>query len=302
MKLILTFGLLLSLMTIKAFSSSVCYPGAKLENKTCFDLTPIDAKKLKYNNPFTDKSFPKNSNKNQYRFPIAVINLKSYDQNIKLLPNFGLKDFMSVSKGQYGIFSRQILGVMHEMRIQLNKPIRINSAFRAPTYNANIGGSAKWSRHQYGDAFDLSSSSASLNELVAICQRYGANYIDKYKSHVHCDWRAVPLEESFFGKPLKISDEVSFSSEAIIASKKADSQIIIDGNVRANGYVQLSSTNYEKEDAEDLYKKWVIVTPKGKWLEYEQSEVLLSLDEKGIYHIYHYIGANIRLDQTLEVR
>ena len=70
-----------------------------------------------------------------------------------------------------------------------NKPIRINSWYRTPIENKNVGGSTK-SRHLYGDAVDMN--------VAGFTPRYVFNSLNKihakgglglYRTHVHLDFR-----------------------------------------------------------------------------------------------------------------
>ena len=76
--------------------------------------------------------------------------------------------------------------------------MNIHSGYRNVTYNADVGGVSS-SRHQYGDAIDMSSGSASLDALAEHCQDLGAGYVGWYETHIHCDWRDDALDEEFYG-------------------------------------------------------------------------------------------------------
>ncbi len=51
----------------------------------------------------------------------------------------------------------------------------------------------------YGDAFDVSPTSASLSSVDAECRAHGAGFVLTYTSHVHCDWRNDAKEDAFYG-------------------------------------------------------------------------------------------------------
>jgi len=73
------------------------------------------------------------------------------------------------------------------MREIINKPLKINSAYRSPIYNARIGG-APLSRHKFGDAFDISLQNHNKEDLhkaalQAGFQGFGLNY----NSFIHVD-------------------------------------------------------------------------------------------------------------------
>jgi hypothetical protein len=117
--------------------------------------------------------------------------------DLALAPNFLLGEFMQDYKGRFALFQPHTVTSLQTLRDQVGGPIYLNSAYRNVGYNAGVGG-ATWSRHQYGDAVDMRSDDASLEELAALCEDLGAGFTSVYTSHVHCDWRDTPLEPAFF--------------------------------------------------------------------------------------------------------
>lgn len=279
-------------------TGKACYVGS-----ACAPLKGIDAVKEGYKNPFTDPTFMKNANKEQYRRPVQAVNLKKVSQNLAISPNFKLSEFMSIQKGDYGIFSTTVLKLIQKLRDKTNAALKINSAYRSPKWNAGIDGSATWSRHQYGDGVDIASTKVSLNTLVKYCKELGATYIDKYVSHVHCDWRNTKLEPQFFGAlndaQLK-QTSVEEDQMNIMKDLTDSSQIHIDGTLKAGNIILLTSSVVYKEDVEELYKKWVIFAPNGDQISLEQAEVSLPV-QKGTYQVIHYIGENIQLNKSFFV-
>tara|TARA_R100001086_G_scaffold131067_3_gene68078 strand:- start:4201 stop:4584 length:384 start_codon:yes stop_codon:yes gene_type:complete len=83
---------------------------------------------------------------------------------------------------------------LQTIRDFLNKPIKINSAYRCPSYNSKIGGASK-SEHKNGNASDLSVSSHSPGELADIIEgliRIGAieeGGLGRYNTFTHYDRR-----------------------------------------------------------------------------------------------------------------
>lgn len=75
----------------------------------------------------------------------------------------------------------------------------INSAYRSPKKNADVGGAAQ-SRHMYGDAVDLRNASGGdteYNAMVTAANAARADYIEPVtgpckKACVHADWRNTP--------------------------------------------------------------------------------------------------------------
>ncbi len=279
---------------------STCYQGNK-NKAVCVQLKEINGAKEGYLNPYTDPSFMKNANKAQYRTPVQGVDLKVVSPSLQIAPNFQLSEFMSLQKGHFGIFSSAIVKKIQSLRDMIGAALRVNSSFRSPQYNAGINGSAKWSRHQYGDAVDIASTGATLDQIVSFCRQLGATYIDKYVSHVHCDWRNTPVEPEFFGH-LQGAHTLSHEEahRHILTDLKETSEIHVTGNLTAGSVILLTSSVTYKEDNEELYKFWEITAPNGDKRVYEQSEVSLPV-QKGVYQIYHEIGANIALQKTFIV-
>lgn len=281
----------------------ICYQGANKDNKACVNLKSIAATTEGYKNPYTSSSFPSGFSKDQYRMPIQGVILASSSPNLKIAKNFKLSEFMSIQKGDYGIFSTIALSLMQKIRDQVQGSLKVHSGFRSPKWNSGIDGSAEWSRHQYGDGIDFSSSTATLDQLIQICVSLGADFKRKYVSHVHCDWRNEPLDSSFYGT---VGGRVNIMSHQevelnTIRTLKETSQIVVSGTLRAGNIILLKSTEAYQEDPENPYKRWIIKKPNGDVLDVEEQEVSLYL-VKGVYHVVHDIGGNIELRKTLVVK
>ena len=132
-----------------------------------------------------------------YRPPIRVLDLAALDGATKLAPNFRLDEFAQASKGPYAVVQPHAVEEIQGLRDQVG-PIVVNSGYRNPTYNQMIGG-ATFSRHMYGDAFDMKPQNVPLSTLETLCSDSGGMLV-MYSNHVHCDWRFDPVDEVFFGK------------------------------------------------------------------------------------------------------
>lgn len=280
-----------------------CYMGEK-SNGACVRLKTINGASEGYLNPYSDSSFMAGANKEQYRRPVQAVDLVRTSPSLKIAPNFMVSEFMSTEKGNFGIFSTFVVKKIQEMRQAFGTALKINSAFRSPKWNSGIDGSAKWSRHQYGDGLDISSTKANLQKTENLCKQFGATYTLKYTSHVHCDWRNEPVEPEFFGAVDKAQLNQMSNEEArvsIIAGMTQTSELHVSGELKAGNIVLLSSSTTYTEDPEgELLKEWNIIAPNGDEMTVEQSEVSLPL-HKGTYQITHTIGGNIILRKTLFV-
>jgi uncharacterized protein YcbK (DUF882 family) len=83
-----------------------------------------------------------------------------------------------------------VTAVADEARRRLGKPLRINSAYRSPSYNRAISG-ARMSQHTRGAALDLSGSPAALHKVLTQMRSEGLfrGGIGRYKTFCHIDVR-----------------------------------------------------------------------------------------------------------------
>ena len=165
-----------------------CYPSEWRDWSLCIPTVIPD-----YETEAT--AYPDHSDQERYRAPFAFLDLANIDSNTSLSPNFILGEFAELWKGRWGIVQPASVVHLQQMRDTLG-PIWITSGFRDPAYNASVGG-VLYSRHMFGDGFDMVSD-ASLEHTAWACEEQGADYVEIYTSHVHCDWRNDPLDPAFF--------------------------------------------------------------------------------------------------------
>lgn len=174
----------------------VCYPGVDNTWTTCLPLVSWSSAwgdDYDYPEPLDDNPL--------YSAPLRFIDLNAPEAEADppLAPNFMLSELMQPWKGRFALFQPTALAHVQAIRDSIAAPLTVNSGYRNITYNASVGG-ATWSRHLYGDATDMASSDASLDELGALCEGLGAGYVGYYDTHVHCDWREDPLEPAFYAE------------------------------------------------------------------------------------------------------
>lgn len=173
----------------------VCYPGDD-GGAACLPLVAWDASwGSDYAYPAPYQGSP------QYEAPRYFVDLAVEDPDRAVAPNFALGELMQQAKGRYGVYQPHVVEYLQAIRDAIGGPLNVNSGYRSPGYNAGLEGSATYSRHMYGDAADIWSPVASLDELIALCEELGAGYIGTYPTHVHCDWRDDPLEPAFYEAP-----------------------------------------------------------------------------------------------------
>ena len=177
----------------------VCYPGQDNSWTTCL---PIHEKDPLPNGYQYADGFNGDPN---YRPPIALIDLEEVSPDTWLAPNFQLVELAQLYKGRWAIVQPHAVASLQELRDQVGA-IGVNSAYRSPSYNAQIGG-ATYSRHMYGDGFDLDPAEVSNATLENACTSIGGMLVE-YGTHVHCDFRFDPADPMFFGAAGELPPQV----------------------------------------------------------------------------------------------
>ena len=89
------------------------------------------------------------------------------------------------------IYINKVLGyILGELRDRIDEPIYINSGYRTPKHNKEVGGSAI-SYHMYGAAADIRAKTKTAHELYEILDNMldGWGGLEEHKTFVHVDVR-----------------------------------------------------------------------------------------------------------------
>lgn len=179
--------------------TEACYPGPNNTWDVCLpviSLAKIDDPAYDY--PNGDASGVPTWLLGNYASPTHALDLSAVNPDTKLALNFKVKELMQTEKGPYGVFQPHAVAAIQGVREMLGSPLFVSSGYRSPGYNAGIDGAALFSRHQFGDGVDVYSETHSLESVIEACCAHGAWFVKLYTSHVHCDWRAEPLDEGFW--------------------------------------------------------------------------------------------------------
>lgn len=256
--------------------------------KICYDqglncLAAIDSKVVATDNTdykYPDsKSFPDPELQPVYMPPDLLIKLDQKVETKMLSKNFQAVEFMSSVKGAYGFVAPHLVATLQKIRDIARTPIRINSGYRSPGYNSKLSGSAKWSRHTYGDAVDLQIPSLELSDVKRLCEDEDASFILVYTSHVHCDWRLVDRNKSRI-------DRYRLIAEGTIVAKPT-----------SRGDYQLSVSGLNSEDPEQLVYEWTVLFPDGQTKFFTSETVTLS-SPKGQYNVQAVVGMTVELNES----
>lgn len=186
----------------------VCYPGPAEDFTTCLTLHEFAPLPAGYEYPPPYMGDP------NYRAPIALLDLQELDPATQLAPNFQLGEIAQLDKGRYAVVQVHAVVSLQGLRDQVGA-LGVNSGYRSPAYNAATPGSATYSRHMYGDAFDLDPLEVGLSTLENACTGAGGMLVE-YTTHVHCDFRFDPVDEEFYGVAMAGGDEPPHFSATVV--------------------------------------------------------------------------------------
>lgn len=112
------------------------------------------------------------------------------DANEKVGQHFKVREFACKDGSQVVFIDSYLVSILDILRNQIGKPVIINSGYRTPTRNKEIGG-AKYSYHMRGMAADIRVNGISPKELADKLNKiipYECGII-VYNGWVHIDTR-----------------------------------------------------------------------------------------------------------------
>lgn len=125
---------------------------------------------------------------------ILVATIRAYskakDGSKKLSANFKVKEF-ACSDGSDPIFvADELVTVLQKIRTHFGKAVTITSAYRTPTRNSAVGGTA-YSQHLYGTAADIKVRGVSSRDVATYAEKLMPNKggIGIYSTFTHIDVR-----------------------------------------------------------------------------------------------------------------
>lgn len=118
---------------------------------------------------------------------------RSADGDTYLSKNFKVREFACNDGSDKILIDLELVAILQNIRDHFGAPITITSAYRNPTYNAQIGGASN-SYHTKGMAADISVSGVSPNEVAKYAETIGVRGIGRYSTSydgyfVHVDTR-----------------------------------------------------------------------------------------------------------------
>ena len=117
------------------------------------------------------------------------MNIKKFKKGVKskLSKNFASTEFdCSCKKCTETLIDLDHIIKLQKLRDDLGSSIKINSGYRCPEHNANIGG-AKQSQHVLGTATDIVVKDMAPDEVADSCEYFKG--LGRYDSFTHIDSR-----------------------------------------------------------------------------------------------------------------
>lgn len=117
---------------------------------------------------------------------------------IRLSKNFKSTEFDCHGKGccTETPIDDELIEILQELRNHFGKPVKVNSGYRCPVHNGNVGGASKTSYHMKGMAADIKINGvhpmriARYLDNLNVSGRIGCySYDDEGKGFVHIDTR-----------------------------------------------------------------------------------------------------------------
>ncbi len=280
-------------------TATVCYPGAAGAGDACVAAWPaanVADPAYVYPKPLSS----------QYAPPTRYVDLEAALGSLKLAKNFALKEFMSPAKGRWGVLAPKMVAHWQAIRTKLGVPLVVNSGYRSPGWNDGIDGSAQNSRHMWGDAADVTpGGGVSLSTLAAACKNEGADFVQIYTSHVHCDWRDEALEPGFFGaanKPGALSPHPHTARARAAATARVHGVAfeLIAGAAGAGeplavslGEVVYLEASHEGFDEGKPWVRWEIEGPDGARVAEPASFAAFEMRSPGPYSVRWSVGGQL---------
>lgn len=108
--------------------------------------------------------------------------------DIKISENFKLSEFECKDGSNLVKVDSELIRKLQKLRTKLGRPIKINSGYRTPTHNKNVGG-AKGSQHLLGTAADIVVSGVYPKVVAQEAIALGFSGVKAYDTFTHVDTR-----------------------------------------------------------------------------------------------------------------
>ena len=114
------------------------------------------------------------------------------DGNKKLSTNFRVREFACLDGSDPIFIDTELVKILQKIRTHFGRAVTITSAYRTPTRNKSVGGTA-YSQHLYGRACDIKVNGISPARVAEYAETLLPNKggIGIYDTFTHIDVRSV---------------------------------------------------------------------------------------------------------------
>lgn len=109
---------------------------------------------------------------------------------IKISDNFSLHEFECRDGSHLVKLDEELILKLQRLRNAIGKPITVNSGYRTPEYNKQVGGSPN-SQHLYGKAADIAAQGMKPLDVARLAEKIGFDGIGVYSTFTHVDVRGI---------------------------------------------------------------------------------------------------------------
>lgn len=115
---------------------------------------------------------------------------KAKDGNKKLSTNFKVKEFACADGSDPIFIDSELVAILQKIRNNFGRAVTITSAYRTPSHNKSVGGTA-YSQHLYGKAADIKVSGISPKNVATYAEKIlaGKGGVGQYGTFTHIDVR-----------------------------------------------------------------------------------------------------------------
>jgi uncharacterized protein YcbK (DUF882 family) len=146
--------------------------------------------------------FPSQETEKYAAVSVQFSRTKDGDKNVS--PNFKVSDFACRDNSEPVLINPFLVELLEKIRTHFGKPVKINSGYRTPAYNAGLRkkgrkGVAQNSQHMYGNAADITISGVSPKEVFDFVNSFHQGGIGLYMKNnfTHVDVRnTIGMEKS----------------------------------------------------------------------------------------------------------
>lgn len=117
---------------------------------------------------------------------------KTKDGNKKVSNNFKVREFACTDGSDPIFIDSNLVVVLQKIRNHFGRAVKITSAYRTPSKNRAVGGTA-YSQHLYGRAADIQVSGVSPSKVAAYAETLlpKSGGIGTYSTFTHIDVRSA---------------------------------------------------------------------------------------------------------------